>query len=80
MATTKRNWFDTDRADGTAVAQLADDLTVTLGTKDTMTIDRPGRAILTVDMEDASDLAAALTEAVQILVARGMILEPRARL
>ncbi|WP_412161654.1 hypothetical protein [Curtobacterium flaccumfaciens] len=78
MATTKRTWFAKDRTDGTAVAQLADDLHVVLGTKDTMTINGPGRTILTVDMEDAFDLAAALAEAVQILTDRGTILESRA--
>jgi hypothetical protein len=44
-----------------------------------MTINGPGGAALTVDMEDAADLAAALTEAVRILADRGLILEPRAR-
>ncbi|WP_412148579.1 hypothetical protein [Curtobacterium flaccumfaciens] len=79
MATTKSAWFEEDRADGTAVAELADDLTVTLSAKDTMRIDGPGGASLMVDMEDASDLADALTEAVRILTDRGLILEPRAR-
>jgi len=79
MATTKRTWFEVDRADGTAVAELADDLTVFLGTKDAMTINGPGGAALIVDMEDAADLAAALSEAVRILADRGLILEPRAR-
>lgn len=79
MATTKRTWFGSDRADGTAAAELADDLTVVLGTKDTMTISGPDGAVLTVDMEDAADLAGALTEAVRILASRGLILEPRLR-
>ncbi len=79
MATTKRIWFGPDRTDGTAVAQLADDLSVTLGTRDTMMIDGPGGAVLTIDMEDAADLAAALSEAVRILADRGLTLEPRAR-
>lgn len=79
MAATKRSWFAADRPDETAVAQLADDLTVLLSTKDTMTVTGAGGATLTVDMEDASDLAAAFTEAVRILADRGMILEPIAR-
>lgn len=79
MATTTRTWFGPDRADGTAKAQLADDFTVVLGTADTMTVHGPGGAALTVDMEDAADLAAALSEAVRILADRGLILEPRPR-
>jgi len=78
VATTKRTWFAKDRPDRTAVAQLADDLNVVLGTKDTMTINGHDGTILTIDMEDAFDLAAALAEAVQILIDRGMILESRA--
>lgn len=79
MTTTTRTWFDDDREDGTALAELADDLVIRLRGKDTMTIAGPAGVELTIDIDDAADLTEALNEAVRILQERGYRLEPRTR-
>lgn len=77
MTLTTRIWFDDDRTDATALAELADDLVIRLRAKDTMTIIGPAGVELTIDIDDAADLADALNEAVRILQDRGYRLEPR---
>lgn len=77
MTLTTRIWFDDDRTDATALAELADDLVIRLRAKDTMTIIGPAGVELTIDIDDDADLADALHEAVRILQDRGYRLEPR---
>lgn len=63
--------FDHDAATGVSTAWITDDLSVHLGNRDTLTIAGPAGRRITIDIDDAADLAAVLTEAVGILGARG---------
>ncbi|TCK65788.1 hypothetical protein [Curtobacterium sp. PhB136] len=71
-----RNWFSSDRTDGTAIATVMDDLTVVLQPRGLVDIDGPIGTSMTIDFDDAVALLAALSEAVEILRTRGMSERP----
>lgn len=71
-----RNWFSSDRADGTAIATVMDDITVILQPSGLVDIEGPIGTSMTIDFDDAVVLIAALIEAVEILRNRGMSERP----
>ena len=71
-----RNWFSSDRNDGTSIATVMDDITVILQPSGLVDIEGPVGTSMTIDFDDAVVLIAALTEAVEILRARGLTERP----
>lgn len=67
-----RNWFSSDRTDGTAIATVMNDLTVILQPCGLVDVEGPIATSMTIDFDDAVVLVAALTEAVEILRSRGL--------
>jgi hypothetical protein len=70
----KRTWFEPSDGAHNATAWLVDDLSVHLGAADTITVVGTAGSRLTLDLRDAQDLAAVLTEAIGILKSRGFAL------
>ncbi|PZE28370.1 hypothetical protein [Curtobacterium sp. MCLR17_042] len=71
-----RTWFSGDRNDGTAIATVMDDITAILQPSGLVDIEGPIGTSMTIDFDDAVVLIAALSEAVEILRARGLTERP----
>ncbi len=69
----QRVWFDDDRSDGSAVATVMDDISVSLERSGLIAIDGPAGGGTQLEFDDAVVLVEVLAEAVRIRRSQGYI-------